>query len=781
MDIQKSNYRVGASVLTLILATAGAALAQETSPEAGTVGEVIVTATRRSENLQDVPVTVTALSARTLDNLNITQFRDIQAISPGLVMEDRGEQGDVTALRGISTTVVTSSPPAVVFYFNEVPILDGLAFKSIYDIGQIEVVRGPQGTLRGVAAPAGAITIGTRRPDLGQVGGYVDATYTDMDAINGQLALNMPIIQDKLAVRVAGLYDRNRNGDVRNPTTGAESKARTKSIRASALFEPSDALSIFGSYQYMTADTDTLALVEGPGLGFNGPPIGSGLSGMAVQEQATPRRNTSHIASLNAKLDIGEQGVLSYIGGYWKSKDLTRADEGDSDAGNAILNYSSHGLFSVPVDRWSHEVRFDSAGANRFWDYTVGAYYDRTTSDNQIQFNAFALPTGFAPPTGPASLSVYALIENGGETTNKSVFASSTFHLPARVDLTVGARRIWVKGSGDFFNITTFTVIPGVGEFPDPTTSFPPNNADEAAWVYDAKLVQHLNDDSMIYLSYGRGYRGPGGNRFNAVPAEVAQVASEKQDSYEAGFKGAFFDRRLRLNAAVFQQDIDGYISAATDVPYCAAPSVPGPATCTAQSTLVVFNGDAQVRGFDLELFGQVTDRWTASGTLSYAKAAFNDGQVPCRPDLNGDGNPDTNIEFQALATQPIYYCASNGPISDVPKWNATLQSEYAVPMGAGEGYLRGLFVYKGKRQDVSGANAYEAQSILSLYLGARELAPGLDVTLFAKNILDDRKLTNTGAAELTLFGAYPTGYTQVNYTPAREIGVSVRKSFGAG
>lgn len=737
--------------------------------------EIIVTATRRDESLQDVPLTVTAISDEQLQKLNITQFRDIQTIAPGLVMEDRGAQGNVTALRGISTTVVTSSPQAVVMYLNEAHIEDSLAFQSIYDIGQIEVLRGPQGTLRGVAAPAGSITIATRRPDLKEIGSTADVTYTDQEAFNSTLAVNVPLIEDVLAIRVAGLYDHNQNGDVRNPATGAESKSTTKSGRASVLFQPVESLSIFGSYQYLRNETDSLTLVEGTGMGYNGPVISSGRRDLAVQEEVSPRQGTGHVANLNTKFNIGDEAVLSYIGGYFKFDQLTRATEGDNDSGNAILNYAGHALFDVSVKRWTHELRLDSAGNGRFWDYTVGAYRERTTSAADIMSPLFGVYLTPPPPAGPPAISGDLDILSSGKTVDKSIFASNTFHFSSGTDVTVGARRLWtdtdaptsfVLVSNTFGTVTTMPV----GTFPD--------TRDLKDWVYDAKLVQHIGEDSIIYASYGHGFRGPGSNKFVSAPEEVFTVDPEEQDSYELGFKGSLLDNRMSIGIAIFQQDIEGYISSVNDVPYCPLGSAAPCGPSTTQSSLT-FNGDARVRGFDLDLFGRLTDNWTAQAAVSYAKGEFTNAQVPCRPDLNGDGVPDNNVDFGALATQSIYFCSSNEAISDVPEWNFTLQSEYAIPVGRVDAYLRGLFIYKGEREEVSGIRTYDAQPILNLYVGARNLVKDLELTLFAKNIFDTRKLTYTGSELVTL--GFPSGYNQVSYTPAREIGITARFSFGGG
>lgn len=790
--------RTAASLSGVALwALASAASAQTGATESteatnSEVADIVVTATRRSESVQEVPVTITAISGQQIENLQIKQFGDIQVLSPGLSFENRGNQGTVTSMRGVSSTVTTSAPAAVVLYFNEVPVNDLVAFQSIYDIGQIEVLRGPQGTLRGVAAPVGSITIGTRRPDLNEIGATVIGTVTDQVAYNGQAAVNMPIIQDRLAFRVAGLFDHNKNGDMHNPVTGAESRSDTISMRASMLFAPIDALSIFASYQYLHNEADSLERVEGAGLGYNGPVIASGAKGIAVQERASPREFTSHVASLNARLELGEEAVLNYIGGYTRFKSLTRLVEGDTDIGNAVLNFSAPQLFSVDTHSWSHELRVDSARTGRFFDYSFGVFYQKGAPDHVTNVGANGGVSNLAslnPPTGPATLlgNDILLPETRIE---KSAFASATFHLPTNTDITLGARRLSFKRNQGFFLTQTTNGVPNT---PAPLLE-QSSSREFKEWVFDARLVQHLDQDKIVYFSYGRGFRGPGANRGVPIPQldSLQTLPAEKSDSYEIGFKGEFFNRRVRFNFDIYQQDFKGFNSVAGDVPYCPFYAAPGGSfpcagfpnfgiPAQALSGQIVFGGNARVRGFEAELSAQVTNHWSISGNVSYADAKFKNALVPYRPDLNGDGVPDTNAQFGALATQSVYFRESNGAISDVPKWNFTAQSEYSQPVGNGtaEAYVRGLFTYKGKRADVSGANSYAAEPIMNLYVGVRELVEGLDLTLFARNLFDTQKRTFLGAP--INFGSLQTGYSSVTYSPPREVGITARFSFGGG
>src|SRR5246500_2495602 len=185
--------------------TSAAAAAQE-----ATLGEIVVTARRRAESLQEVPQTVNAVTSESLQKLNIRQFQDVQAVVPGLSLASATNGFSAAAsLRGVTFDVTTGAQPTVALYLNDAPVQALFLFQSLFDIGQVEVLKGPQGTTRGISAPSGAITVTMHKPDLSDFGGYVDVTATDLQGRNAQGAINLPIIKDVLAVRASAVIDQN--------------------------------------------------------------------------------------------------------------------------------------------------------------------------------------------------------------------------------------------------------------------------------------------------------------------------------------------------------------------------------------------------------------------------------------------------------------------------------------------------------------------------------------------------------------------------------------------
>jgi len=204
------------------------------SDEATTAsGDIIVSARRRDESAQDVPLVVNAVTSQTLEKLNIRELKDISSVVPGLALTPNNTgTGSISTLRGINFDINSSGNNGTVeFYLNDAPITSLAVLQSMFDIGQIEVLRGPQGTLRGRASPSGSITVTTRRPDLDEIGGYVTGTVNNNGGVNLNGAVNVPIIKGMLALRVAGLFDDNRVNEIESVNApGLKPSSHSRSV-----------------------------------------------------------------------------------------------------------------------------------------------------------------------------------------------------------------------------------------------------------------------------------------------------------------------------------------------------------------------------------------------------------------------------------------------------------------------------------------------------------------------------------------------------------------------
>ena len=749
---------LGASASWMALATASHAQDAETGTE---VGEVIVTATRRAENIQDVPLTVTAVSGKELQDLNIFTFDDVDVLVPGLELTSSSGFGASASLRGVGFNSQASTSPAVDIYFNETPLDANYAFQSIYDVGQIEVLRGPQGTLRGRPAPAGAVTIASRRPNLSELGGTASLSLSDQNAVNAWAAINVPLIKDRLAMRVAVIRDENDGDRVRN-FAGDKSSNKTDSWRASLRFVPTDNIDINLSYQDLQTDRVSLSEVQGPGLfGLNGPAITQ--RGRSAQVTPNTGLQEAKITTLSATWDLGSNRIV-YTGGY---QDMHFQTKNQQDPGNIAAIGAALGFTYVPgvqtVDSFyeqsTHELRFESTG-DRFMDYVVG--YWRLHSATHTPGNQ--LVSSFAPALG----SVFFTVDTNS--TDQALFGNLVFHLSDRTELSVGARYLEnVSVRGDVLEIPAFFL-----------TASRPANVVSREGVYTASLSHHFTDDVMGYATYGHSWR-PGGvtvaNTSPTVGSQFIFAPPEESDSYELGVKSEWFDKSVRVNAAVYRQDFTNFVSRFEGINYD-NPSSPGGFGTGGFS----FGADAVVSGAEVELAWDVTERWNVQLNMFTADGHFDNAQVLCN-DSNNDGLPDTGIPAPgSFDPGGISTCVSNGAISSTPNWGATLQSEFTFPVFGLEGYLRGLYTYAPENHNFRADEGFtrESYGILNLYTGVRGVDQNWEIGLWAKNLLDDDTVYSQAANNIQSSGI-DTGYRSISYVPAREAGVSLRYSFGGG
>ena len=792
-------------VSAAVAAASQAALAQN-APGSEMLEEVVVTATRRAENLQQVPVSVSALTGEQLEKLKFFDFEDMASATPGLSMTSTAREPGVIAVRGIGYAPNSSAPPAVDIYLNELPINSAYAFGSIYDLQQMELLRGPQGTLRGRPSPAGAVTMTTRRPDLQKVGGTVSGSFSDQDAQNLTGAVNVPLVSDRLALRVAGVKNVSEGpgGELLN---GDDPKFDDEGLRATLLFQASEDLSFLLTHHYLDRSVRQFSLMAGSGAGYNGPAI-SPDDRKGVVESAGYQDEKINITSLEVNWDLGSHKLV-YIGGY---QDLENLFGGDLDAGNAVADYGSMQDVDSQFEVTSHELRLESDGDGRI-EYGFGLWYSKTKTDTRVhQDSELTGAFGYPPvPQGPANtdyvLGVDIRIPTDAE--NTAAFGHLEFHVTDAFDVVVGARYLKEKskrsqqldlgssliaidiGLGEPLTsilcpavLNAFTGLPWTGQTYASTCDlqigassfYQPVEDEWSTWVYDVSLKYNFNDDTMMYLTASHSWRPPGVTVgiTAPLPDSVLFGPPEKSDAFELGLKSEWMDQRLRFNAALFYQEFDGFIGRFEDVPYLNS------ATASVTAGGFTYNADATAYGLEADLLWLVDDDWTIQLALSSQKGEFDDADVPCR-DSNFDGNPDNGPNPAAAAwgaPGPVAFCTSSDAISNLPDWNATLQSEYVIRAGAIDYYVRGLLNYQPENDNFTTGFERDSFALLNLYAGVRSADGRWDVTLWAKNALDDDTLLDQ-FSEGVLAG-FNSGYRGVIVQPERELGLSVKYAFGS-
>lgn len=805
--------------------------------------EIVVTARRKSEKLQNVPQTVTAVTGQDLTKFNLLNFTDLSGFVPGLAIVNGGAGfNDTVSLRGVSFNPVSGSQDTVAFYLNNIWTTNNLLTTSNFDVGQIEVLRGPQGTLRGEPAPSGSIIVSTRRPDLYDFGGYITATGSTLGTVNAQGAVNVPVIQDMLAVRVAGLLNQDDFKGVKSIYNSEGPFEHTNAGRLSVLYDPTDDISAFVTYQHLGLRQQNYAQVEGPGApggvnpnapaNYNGPNINP-YDRLSVQPYPNILAETSDIVTGNFNWSFAGQR-LDYDAGWFRYgfRETTnvpvqvQANQAPGiNADNRIQNFN----YPYTTQRTiTQEVRLSSDEPDRLWDYTAGVFYRRTRNQVDVVQNGGFTPGAFgAPGTTPdpfvyhPQYTIFPLVDSPKVEKELSGFAHVTLHLPDNTEATAGVRYLDYRANGN----TNVTLLPGTSvaaalppafasicaagvpsrglgpgvygkTYPGvcdfsliPTVALnAPQNLRGNPWIYEVSLSHRFNENLLVYANSGSSWRPPGqsvgiyNGANDPTLNTLLNLKAETSYTFEGGVKSNWLNNRLRLNVAYYHQIYDSFLYTGLPVLYLQNNGA------TTQVTSFSFNSnpDAVIDGVDVDGGFQITPQWSLDLNAAYANGHLTGSPIPCNPPNGGT---------TAAAFPPgtyVFVCPSNASTSTLPKFTTTLQSEYTQPVwGDIEGYVRGRFTYYGPNS--AGSFIYEAPAygLLDLFFGLRDPGRGWDAMLFLKNALDTQRVLSKGYPDIQPISGVspsfgPTGYSTVGptgtggLTPRQEFGITVTYEFGS-
>jgi len=760
--IRKAFYR---TVLFSGVLAANSALAQLE------IEEIIVTAQKRAESVQDIPASVSALGGGALDGYEIKSFEDMAALSPGLSLDRTQPNNPTIAMRGVSFDPDSNARASVESYWNEMPVSVRAAFQQVYDVERIEVLRGPQGTLQGRTSPGGAINIHTRQADFDETGGYIKQSIAGNDAHTTQLAFNLPIT-DTLAVRVAGVYDSNDIDGLELQGSGAEQSAQTKGGRLSVAWQPSDVFRASLISEYLESSADAFEDVTDT---TDGDP--STFDRVALHDGMNLNLNRNELHTLKMVWNVSDDMEITSVTGY---RELRAHRERDLD--RTGTNIMPLGPLQIPVEDLEfrqtvttsreslvQEVRIDST-FNDFWEYTAGVYYEDQRITSDVAIDGFSATLGsdscayfetsffpgacaaFLPQIGieatATSLSLASLLPTElaqvvSDQEQIGVFTHNRFHLSDKTTLQAGVR--WSK-----YNLTP------------PATN--PNSKDSfSAITGGLKLSHNLDDDTMLYVSVDRSYR-PGNGVVSLDQTQLTGFGEENSDSVELGIKASMWDGRAQINAAIYHQQFEDYITRAVGLGYDS--SGDGVAD-SAVSGGIPFGGDAVMMGAELDAKLLVSEYWLASIGLSYNDATFKGGaQAPCSAIGDAIDNAGDQLNFCDVGDQRV---------GGEPNWSVSLGSEYTIPSDMGDWYVRGLYKFNDHRGGGTGTADVTSYGVLNLYSGVRT-DDGWEASFWVKNVLDEE--AEKQAQENFGFDLLGHQINAVAVIPERQIGITATYNF---
>ncbi len=521
-----------------------------TSEDPNTVDEVIVTATRRAQNLQDVPIAISAVDGDTLQDQQVSDLLELQGLVPGLQI-NRNNAVVTLTMRGVGTNFrVQGVDTTVALHTDGVYISSSNAAQAaFFDVERLEVVRGPQGVLYGRNASGGAVNIITRQPTR-EFGGYATATYGNYNALELETAFGGPIVEDRVLYRV-GAYRRTRDGFGENFTTGEDNQDLDEwGVRGVLQFIPTDRLNVFVRADYYHGDdnsTGTEALPgSAPGRARTCLPTPAACAPGRTRAETlggviatTPRDSFGNVqterdlhvygAALEAVYEINDQ--LTF-------KSLTGARYVDSyvqtDQDQTRLSVNDPFQQTVTGGQFSQEFQLNYDG-ERFYA-VAGAYYFR---EKRNATTLLAFPAlDFLPAVNFGDV----FQRGNNQTEAMAVFGNVDIDLTDTVTLGVGARFSTEEKSTEGNNVTIFGPLRTIAEVEETFEAFTPR----------VTLTWEPRPELTVFGSISRGFKS--GQFALATPAFARP---EILIDYEGGVRGRLFDGAVRYSLGAFYYDFE--------------------------------------------------------------------------------------------------------------------------------------------------------------------------------------------------------------------------------
>jgi len=764
-NLKQCGWGLTASLLaSTVLGGAPAWAQQAAATDGSVVGEVIVTAQKREETLQHIPMSVQALDIKKLDQLNITEFADYVKFMPSVAFQTLGPNQTSIYMRGVSSgdNANHSGPlPSVGAYLDEQPIttIGGTLDVHVYDVARIEVLPGPQGTLYGASSEAGTLRIITNKPSTAGFAAGYDIQGNEVDHGGaGYVAegfLNLPI-NSHAAIRLVG-FDEHDSGYIDNVLSTRTYATSGDTISNAAFakhnFNPADSI---GGRAALKVDlnenwsiTPTVDLQDQRSFGVFGyePSVGD-LKAERFNDDSDHDRWVQAALTVNGK--IGKYD-LTYSGGTFMRNLDTKSDYTDysvaydaafgsgnywQDAnGNPIANPQQEIIGRDRFSKQSNEVRIASPSTDRL-RFIAGLFEERQThwiiQDYQIQ----GFGSQIAVPGWPNTI---WLTDQERDDKDRAVFGEVSFDITPQLTFTGGVRGYdyhnslyGFYGFGEGYNVLTgFGSGEGVGDVnckPDLSFNRAPcvnlnKTVTGSGETHKLNLSYRFDDQRMVYLTYSTGYRPGGVNR----SGDFGPYQADHLDNYEIGWKTSWFDRSLNFNGAVYDEEWNQFQF-----------SFLGPNSLT-----IVENApSASIRGVESSL------EWRPFHQLSIsAGGAYNDAKL----DKNFCGTDQTTGLLIPSCPDSTALAVKGQQLPYTPSFKGNVTARYSFDLMGWDAHAQVSVLY----QDKNGVGLRTAD------IASLGSMPGYATADFAFGVEKDRK-----TLELFIKNAFDSRGQQNRYTP---------------
>ncbi len=724
--VRNSLTVAGAVALALTAAGAGAQ-----DPATTNLGEVIVTAQKRAERIQDVPVAVSVVRGAQLVNSGSVQLTDYAAYVPGMYVDSGGSPGQSTiSLRGIGPL---GSSSTVGMYIDEAPIGSSGIYNSTailtfdllpYDVERIEVLRGPQGTLYGASSIGGQLKYVTIAPALDEFEGRagieaVDVTDGSNTDFNYGARISIPLVKDSLGMSLS-YARRDLPAYIDNFQTGEKdvNEGTQEGARLAFLWQPNDGTSVALSALRQEVDSEfNTQFMEDE----TGAPVGNGFSTNLFLAEPFESRYDQYSATMSFELGgVTLTSVTSY-----SDVEFSVTQDTSRSFGAALGGILADIVYSFDQKKLTQEIRLASSAENRF-EWLLGAFY--TDEDNEVG----QLLSAYDPGTGELlpGLNPLALIALPNEYQEYAAFANGTYKFTDAFHLSAGLR--YARNDQEFRQTLSGALFP---------PSDDPGESDEDVVTYSLSPEWHIGDNTMAYARVATGYRPGGPNVF--IPGVPPMVDSDEMTSYEIGIKSRLAGGAVQIEAAAFYMDWDDIQLAVT---------FPNGLGGLANS------GAAESQGVEGSL------SWLAGENLTVGlNAAYTDAQLT-------EDNPETGAE-------------AGDRLPRTPEWSGALFADYVLESGSNLTWqFGGMLRYVGDRisDPSSEPGSIVAGSYTTIDLNAAvTINDRWTIRAFARNVTDENgAITRDIDIENSALGPATPDFIGVVPLQPRTFGIGVELDF---
>jgi iron complex outermembrane recepter protein len=742
----KSSGLASAALLSIIACQPSFA---QDSPSEDSAGEIIVTAQKREEKLQDIPLAVSVVGGTQIDAQGGINLENAQYLVPSLNFRKSGTSlNQALFLRGVGTInfSIAAEPSVAAVLDGVVLSRAGEGFSDLVDVAQIEVLRGPQSTLFGKNASAGIVSITTRRPSEA-FEGSAEASFFSKSEYRGRAVLNLPL-GDGLRSRFSAFYG-EYDGNIRNLTTASRVNGyKHYGVRGVVEADIGDDAMLTFRADWRKANDDCCAesigtVPTGATASLLGPLAKGDETRNIVQNLVTATKEESWGVSLQADLKLGNHDLVSITS--YRNWDNLEIRDGDWVNQPYVGVTQLHDTGPQSSSTFSQEVRIASP-ADQFLSYVVGGYFSRAKSDRVFQRDDITcsastlapIATGLTPCSIGAGVSTIAFptgrAEFGSVFSNTAIFGQATASVSDRFRIIAGARYTFDKLSVYHSRVTALTG-PGIGGNFDagvfnnglvgtnangqpifiagPSNGIPYRSKAKQENLSGKVALQYdITDNITEYFSYTRGYKGPAYNIFfNVGTGGAFPIRDETVDSYEFGLKNTLLDGKLILNAAYYYAKYHNYQANVPDILF-------------GQTITRLTNaGTVSTHGIELDMLLRPSRSFSLSGGLAYTDAKV--------------------VRFRAIPGQASI--PSGTPLANAPKWKGSLAADYKIETGSFANVALGLQASVQSKQlsdfnlnaGVRTAATIGGYSLVDLSAGLVDPDERWALTLQVKNLFD--------------------------------------------